>query len=156
MISQEILDQLYFFVPRFAVALVAGTLLGIERDIHSGNITAGLKTVSFVTVGSCLFTSLSIWMSLHDENIDPTRIIGQIITGIGFLGAGAIFKTRESVKGLTTASVIWCSCALGCLAGTGMYMICVIFTVFCMIGLIVLRKLENIIEKKISSNKNTE
>ena len=152
--SQEIctyIDQFNFFFPRFLVALVAGTALGIERDIHSGNVSAGLKTVSFVTVGSCLFTSLSMWMSIQNPEIDPTRIIGQIITGVGFLGAGAIFRNNEAVKGLTTASVIWCSCALGCLAGAGMFMMCVVFSMFCVIGLIVLRKIEIFIDKKFQS-----
>lgn len=105
------------FALRLLVALVAGLLIGFERQWH--HKSAGLRTNTLVVIGSALFVLLSI--NLTQTNGDVTRIIGQVVTGIGFLGAGIIFKEGINVRGLTTAATVWCSSAIGCLAAAGYF-----------------------------------
>ncbi|MCX6147722.1 MAG: MgtC/SapB family protein [Candidatus Kapabacteria bacterium] len=105
------------FLIRVFVALVAGMLIGFERQWH--HKSAGLRTTTLVALGSSLYVLLSIIIT--QKNGDVTRIIGQVVTGIGFLCAGVIFKEGISVHGLTTAVTIWCSSAIGCLAAAGYY-----------------------------------
>ncbi|WP_304344148.1 MgtC/SapB family protein [Chryseobacterium koreense] len=94
------------------VAIAVGMAIGMEREYH--NKTAGLRTIMLVCVGSCIFTILS--MRIGAEN--PDRIAANIITGIGFLGAGVIFKDENKVNGLTTACTIWVTAALGMAVGS--------------------------------------
>lgn len=105
------------FIERLMVALVAGFLIGFERQWH--HKSAGLRTNTLVSVGSALFVLLSI--EITQSGGDVTRIIGQVVTGIGFLGAGIIFKEGFSIHGLTTAVTVWCSSAIGCLAAAGFF-----------------------------------
>ena len=105
------------FLIRLLLALVAGMVIGFERQWH--HKSAGLRTTTLVTTGAALYVLLSIMLT--QEQGDVTRIIGQVVTGIGFLGAGIIFKEGLSVHGLTTAATIWCSSAIGSLAAAGYY-----------------------------------
>lgn len=105
------------FTARIAMALLCGSLIGFERQWQ--HKAAGLRTNTLVAVGSALYTVLSI--SLTREQGDVTRIIGQVVTGVGFLCAGVIFKEGFSLHGLTTAAVIWCNSAIGCLAAAGYF-----------------------------------
>jgi putative Mg2+ transporter-C (MgtC) family protein len=105
------------FVIRLLYALVAGLLIGFERGWH--HKSAGLRTNTLVVVGSALYVMLSI--NLTQTEGDVTRIIAQVVTGIGFLGAGIIFKEGINVRGLTTAATVWCSSAIGCMAAAGYY-----------------------------------
>lgn len=105
-----------FILPLLA-ATAAGGIVGLERQIN--NKSAGLRTNTLVAVGACIFVLINV--SLTENNGDPTRIIGQIVTGVGFLGAGVILHRGINVQGLTTAATIWCSAALGCLAGLELY-----------------------------------
>lgn len=105
------------FVMRLAVALIAGLSIGFERQWY--HKSAGLRTNTLVAVGSALFVLLSIIITKNGG--DVTRIIGQVVTGIGFLCAGIIFKEGLSVHGLTTASTVWCCSAIGSLAAAGYY-----------------------------------
>jgi putative Mg2+ transporter-C (MgtC) family protein len=105
------------FTMRLSVALVAGFLIGFERQWH--HKSAGLRTNTLVAVGAALFVLLSV--NITASNGDVTRIIGQVVTGIGFLGAGIIFKEGINVHGLTTAATVWCSAAIGCLAAAGFF-----------------------------------
>ncbi|MFB9057846.1 MgtC/SapB family protein [Mariniflexile ostreae] len=101
------------FLYKILLATIAGLLIGIEREYKGKD--AGLKTNMLVSVGACAFVILS----LHYQGgkfIDLTRVLSQVVTGIGFLGAGVILKKGNTVKGLTTAATIWCSAAAGCLA----------------------------------------
>lgn len=91
--------------------------MGLERQIN--NKSAGLRTNTLVAVGACIFTIISFLLT--EKSGDPSRIIGQIVTGIGFLGAGVILHQGPNVHGLTTAATIWCSAALGSLAGLGYF-----------------------------------
>ncbi|MEO9852304.1 MAG: MgtC/SapB family protein [Reichenbachiella sp.] len=105
------------FIISLAVAAAAGMVIGFERQWQ--NKSAGLRTNTLVAMGAALYVLLSI--QLTEEIGDVTRIIGQVVTGIGFLGAGIIFKEGANVYGLTTAATVWCSSAIGCLAGAGFY-----------------------------------
>jgi putative Mg2+ transporter-C (MgtC) family protein len=101
---------------KLGVSLVLGALMGAEREYKGRNI--GFRTIILITLGSTLFTIISIVMG---EDGDPTRIASNIVTGVGFLGAGAIFRDGFSVKGVTTASLIWISAAIGMSCGIGQY-----------------------------------
>lgn len=116
----------YEFILRILVSAVLGVLIGFERQMHGKSI--GEKTVALITVGSTLF----VLMSPTILDGDNSRIIAQVVSGIGFLGAGIIFKDGTSVRGLTTATTAWASAAIGCLVGCGMYLTAVVgtFTIF--------------------------
>ncbi len=95
-------------------ALAIGGIIGAEREYHDK--TAGLRTIILISLGSALFTIFSIRIGGPD---DPARITAQIVTGVGFLGAGVILHQGRQVKGLTTASTVWLAAALGIGAGSG-------------------------------------
>ena len=118
------------FIIRLLVAMVAGTAIGLERQLH--HKSAGLRTNALVAAGSAIFVMLSFQITA-DKGGDSTRIIGQIVTGIGFLGAGVILHQGSNIQGLTTAATIWCSSAIGCLAAAGYFLevaVCVTAVVF--------------------------
>ncbi len=104
------------FILRLATAFLIGFLVGLERQL--AHKSAGLRTNLLVAVGSAIFVLLSLEMTAGG-NGDATRIVGQVATGVGFLGAGVILHRVFSVHGLTTAATIWCSSALGCMAAAG-------------------------------------
>jgi putative Mg2+ transporter-C (MgtC) family protein len=106
------------FVIRLLAASGAGMIIGLERQLQ--HKTAGLRTHTLVAAGSAIFVLISIQMTGGGQG-DATRIIGQVVTGIGFLGAGVIMHQGVNVLGLTTAATIWCSSAIGCLAAAGYY-----------------------------------
>jgi putative Mg2+ transporter-C (MgtC) family protein len=105
-------------VVRLLLAAFLGGAVGLEREFRRK--PAGLRTNMFICVGSALFTVLSMEMA-RGSNSDPGRIAAQIITGIGFLGAGAILRERGGVVGLTTAATIFIVAAIGMAAGMGLY-----------------------------------
>ena len=106
--------QLYYGdIFKIIVAMVIGLIIGVEREYRSK--PAGLRTLMLVSVGSCIFTMLSVKIGINN----PDRLAANIITGIGFLGAGAIFKDDNRVSGLTTATTIWVCAALGMSVGSG-------------------------------------
>ena len=92
------------FTIRLLSAAIAGLLIGFERQWN--NKSAGIRTNTLVAIGAALFVLLSI--NITKDSGDVTRIIGQVVTGIGFLGAGIIFKEGLNVRGLTTAATVWC------------------------------------------------
>ena len=106
------------FIIRLLAATAAGAAVGLEREIN--NKSAGLRTNTLVSIGAAIYVLISLEL-LNEGEGDASRIVGQIITGIGFLGAGVILHRGPSVHGLTTAATIWCSAALGCLAALAMY-----------------------------------
>ncbi len=115
------------FTLRLLVALVAGLLIGFERQWH--HKSAGLRTNTLVSMGAAIFVLLSIIIT-DKGNDDVTRIIAQVVTGIGFLCAGIIFKEGLNVHGLTTAVTVWCCSAVGCLAAAGYFIETFISTFF--------------------------
>ena len=109
------------FVLRLLAAMLLGAGIGVERQIKQRS--AGLTTNALVSIGACLFVLLSEMTYLdYEENIDRLRVVSQIVTGIGFLGAGVIMKDGFTIHGLNTAATIWCSAAVGSLCGFGMYL----------------------------------
>lgn len=113
------------FLLRLGASFVAGFLIGLEREQRGK--PAGISTHSFVIAGSALFSYLSI--AFGDG--DPTRIAAQIVTGVGFLGAGIILKSEAgTVVNLTTAASIWFSAAIGMAIGLGLYGIALVATIF--------------------------
>ncbi len=113
------------FLFKILLAIGAGLLIGIEREYKGKD--AGLKTNMLVAVGSCVFVFLSLQFQ-GGESFDPTRVLSQVVTGIGFLGAGVILKKGANVQGLTTAATVWCSAAAGCIAAFYLVMDLLLFT----------------------------
>ena len=113
------------FLNRLLCAMLAGILIGIERQLRKRN--AGLAVNSLVSVGACIFILISesvITAAIQSGglvNNDNLRVLSQVVTGIGFLGAGVIMKDGFSIHGLGSAATIWCSAAVGCLCGYGMW-----------------------------------
>jgi putative Mg2+ transporter-C (MgtC) family protein len=126
-------------VIRIFVALLIGATIGIERE-YRGH-AAGVRTLAMVSVGSCLFSAIGIY-AFPGHLTDPTRIAAQVVTGVGFLGAGAIFRAEDGVKGLTTAATVWVVAALGMAVGFSLYLIAAAGVVIVLVGLIVVRPLE--------------
>ncbi len=109
---------------RIALAFGLGAVLGWERD-RAGR-PAGLRTHMMVAAGSAAFTLVSIYGFPEPADglpRDPARVAAQIVSGIGFLGAGTIFRTPNTVRGLTTAASVWLAAAIGMMAGVGMYVL---------------------------------
>lgn len=123
---------------KIALAALLGGIIGVERE-WTGH-TAGLRTTILVALGSCLFTILSIdGFPIKGTSQDTARIAAQIVSGIGFLGAGAVFQSQNRVKGLTTAATIWLVAAIGMAAGTGLYFIATFTTLMTEVVLVVLK-----------------
>lgn len=99
----------------FAAAL--GALIGYERE--RAGCEAGIRTFAVISFGTCAFSLVSS----HVPGADPTRIAAQVVTGLGFIGAGVILQRRGKITGLTTAATVWASAAVGMAAGYGMYLL---------------------------------
>jgi len=146
---QYLLNQYGEFLIRILLASLLGALIGLERDKHGR--AAGLRTHLLVSMGAAVFTILSEVIS-QDENAagilsDPARIAAQVVTGIGFLGAGVIIKEGANVHGLTTAACMWGVAAIGMAAGGGYYGIAVIATVVALASLVFLKFFERFYAK---------
>ena len=107
-------DQLEI-LGRLALAGLLGSVIGLERELRG--YPAGIRTIALVTLGSCLFTDVSQLMGGDD------RVAAQIVTGIGFLGAGVIFREGYTVRGITTAATIWAAAAIGMAIAIEMYVV---------------------------------
>ena len=127
---------------KLLVALVFGAIIGAEREYKTKS--AGFRTVTLIMVGATLFTIVS---GILGKNSDPGRIASNIVTGIGFIGAGAIFKDGNFVKGLTTAAVIWISAAIGMAIGVGQYKFAFLSLCIVMFVLIGFTWFQNIIDR---------
>ncbi len=114
-------------LTKVILAMVLGSLIGMERELH-GKVV-GTRTIALIAIGSALY----VLMSPSMLNGDNSRIIAQVVSGIGFLGAGIIFKHGDTVRGLTTAATVWCAAAIGCLCGYGMFAEAVVGTMAVMI-----------------------
>lgn len=133
-------------VLRLLLAGFLGGLIGVEREIHDH--PAGIRTHLLVALGSALFTVLSIegFPSVDGAPTDPSRVAAQIVTGIGFLGAGAILKYGPSVHGLTTAASLWAAAGIGMSAGASRPVLAVAATVIVLVSLWPLRLLSERLE----------
>lgn len=122
---------------RLFAALVLGAVIGLERERQER--AAGLRTVTMVSLGSCLFTIVGAY---GFAQTDPSRVAAQVVTGIGFLGAGTIFLRKDLVRGLTTAATIWATAAIGMAAGTARYFEAAFTTLLILAVLMVLKPVE--------------
>lgn len=142
---------LEFFLLRIGTALAAGMLIGFEREVQ--NKYAGLKTNALVGIGSAVFVLASLKFR-GVEHVDITRVLGQVVAGIGFIGAGVILHKGTTVKGLTTAATVWCSAASGCLAGIGMFKELAVFVVVILFVNTVLAKLNVWLDKTLGTDQS--
>jgi putative Mg2+ transporter-C (MgtC) family protein len=106
---------------RLLLAAVLGGAIGAERELNDQ--AAGLRTHMLLTIGACLFTVISAYGFRRGVGTDPSRLAAQIVTGIGFLGGGAIVRHGLTVKGLTTAASIWATASVGVAVGAGDYVL---------------------------------
>lgn len=134
---------------RLLLAAALGGVLGAERELRQKS--AGFRTNILIAIGSALFTIASLTLA---PNADPTRITAQIVTGIGFLGAGTIIRTRSGVHGLTTAATVWVNAALGVAAGGGQYRLAVLGGAITLSVLLILGPIERSIERKTGLRRN--
>ena len=135
-------------VMRLVLAMLLSGLIGFEREVRQRS--AGLRTHILVALGSCLImlTSLHIFdIYKNIATLDPARIAAGVITGVGFLGAGAIIRSGETVKGLTTAATVWLAAGIGLGIGCGFYFASFIAAVLAIAVLYFLRHLEKIINR---------
>ena len=140
------------FVIRILAAVILGFLLGLERELT--NKYAGLRTHILVCLGACIFTILSIYgfpTFADGDNVitsqatgirDTGRVAAQIVTGIGFIGAGTVLRNGPMIIGLTTAATLWISAAIGMTCGVGMYDVAIVTTIISVAVLTLIRILE--------------
>jgi putative Mg2+ transporter-C (MgtC) family protein len=132
---------------RLTVGLILGALIGFERELHRQ--PAGFRTHSLVSLGAALFTVVSAF-GFGGDMVDPTRIAAQIVSGIGFIGAGTILQYRGHIRGLTTAASLWSVAAIGTAAGAGLYVVAVVGTVLILVILSVLDNVERFARRRLN------
>lgn len=145
--SAQIMD----FALKVGLATISGLLIGLEREFKGKE--AGLKTNTLVAIGAAVFVLISLRF-YGEEYTDITRVLSQIVTGIGFLGAGVILqkKKEERVKGLTTAATLWCSAGAGCLAAMAMWSELAILTFLVVVINIVFGYIDDRLEERNKTN----
>jgi len=139
--SQHEIDMMI----RLSISALLGGLIGIERESHGKD--AGFRTYAIVCIGSALtmIISTELFEMYHSRGataLDPSRVASMVISGIGFLGAGAIIRFPQGIKGLTTAAGIWAAAAIGLACGLGMFKIAAFTTVLVLIVLIFFSKID--------------
>ena len=127
------------FWTEIGAALLCGTIIGLERELR-GKPT-GIRTCVLICLGTALFVSVGAQYS--GPHVDPTRVIGQVVTGIGFLGAGVIIGRGDSVTGVTTASVVWLLAAIGVMIGAGQLKAAIAISVLAVLVLTGVDQVEN-------------
>lgn len=115
----------FILITRIILAALLGAMIGYERKTEHKE--AGVRTHALVAVGATLFTLISMF-AITGDNVDPTRVMSQIVTGVGFLGAGMIIYRQGRVSGLTTAAGFWVCAAIGMAVGVGWYAVAVVST----------------------------
>jgi putative Mg2+ transporter-C (MgtC) family protein len=131
---------------RLVVALLLGAVVGWERELQ--HMPAGFRTHALVSLGAAIFTVVSAY-AFAGEGTDPTRIAAQIVTGVGFLGGGAILHYGGTIRGLTTAASLWAVAAVGMAAGAGLFVTAVVSTGLVIIGLELFHRFERIIKRRL-------
>lgn len=131
---------------RLTVGLILGAIIGFERELHRQ--PAGFRTHSLVSLGAALFTVVSAF-GFGGDLVDPTRIAAQIVSGIGFIGAGTILQYRGHIRGLTTAASLWSVAAIGTAAGAGLYVVAIVGTVLILVILSVLDNVERFARRRL-------
>ena len=131
---------------RLVAALLLGAVIGWERELQ--RMPAGFRTHALVALGSAIFTVVSA-SAFTGPLSDPTRIAAQIVSGVGFLGGGAILHYRGTVRGLTTAASLWAVAAVGMAAGAGLLLMATISTVLVIVALEVFQRLERVATRRL-------
>lgn len=126
------------FLLRCGVAAICGGIVGIERELK--NKPAGFRTNILICLGSSIY--MCIGLLIPPDSVDPTRIAAQVVTGIGFLGAGCIIQSGRRVSGLTTAATIWVVASIGVVAGAGFPVLALLAAAMAVLILGVLRRVE--------------
>lgn len=132
-------------IIRLLISGVVGAAIGYERE--SSRRPAGFRTNMLVAVGACLMMILSIQIGLQYEGSDPSRVAAQVVSGIGFLGAGTIITKGGDVKGLTTAATLWVNAGIGMTIGAGLYFAGITTAIIVLLALVFLGRL-NVVERK--------
>jgi putative Mg2+ transporter-C (MgtC) family protein len=132
---------------RLLLAAGIGAMLGLERELRLKS--AGLRTHILIALGSTVFTLMSYELATDVQGADPARIAAQIVTGIGFLGAGAIMRTDSGIQGLTTAATVWVNAALGVAVGAGRYHLALIAGGVTLAALLILHPIEIALDRKV-------
>jgi putative Mg2+ transporter-C (MgtC) family protein len=142
---QQFLESVQDPAIKIALAVLLGGVIGLERELHGKS--AGLRTNILICAGSCALMLVSVHFATTGThpNADPARIAAQVVSGIGFIGAGAILQSRGSVIGLTTAATIWVVAGVGLSVGAGLYAPAVLLTLFMLFVLIILGRIENVV-----------
>jgi putative Mg2+ transporter-C (MgtC) family protein len=133
-------------IEKLLLAALLGAIIGLDREYR--NKPAGFRTLLLVSLGAGLFTMVSFKMALSDPlgQSDVTRIASNIITGIGFIGAGIIFRNKMDVQGITTSATVWTTAAIGMAVGIGAYGLAVVATIVTWLTLFVLQYVESMME----------
>src|SRR5437870_358482 len=133
--------------------MVLGLALGTEREVHGH--PAGMRTMALIGAGAGLFTAIGL-LPVFGTRVDPTRIAAQIVTGVGFLGAGSILRQGEEVRGLTTAASIWVAASLGMAVGFAYYGVAIFITVIVVVVLVALKPMEERFFKNRKHRRETD
>ena len=133
-----------YFLTRISVCFILGIIIGLERQYRRK--IAGIRTITLVSLGAFLFVSISDFTTPNDI----TRIAAQVVSGIGFIGAGVILRDGKDIKGLNTAATLWCSAAIGTLTALGLIGEAVIGVLYILLSNILLRFVSRTIMKKIN------
>jgi putative Mg2+ transporter-C (MgtC) family protein len=137
---------------RLLLAAALGAAIGLEREMRRK--PAGLRTNILIAVGAALFTTLSLTIAARGGT--PDRIAAQIVTGIGFLGAGAILRSGRNVHGMTTAATIWVNAAIGMAAGAGEFGMAAIATLVTLVVLVLLPPIEGFFERRAGGPRRSD
>jgi putative Mg2+ transporter-C (MgtC) family protein len=132
-------------IRRLLLAVLIGGLIGAERELR--HKSAGFRTNILIAMGAAIFTIVSL--ELASNTTDPTRVAAQIVTGIGFLGAGAIMRNEKEIHGLTTAATVWVNAALAVAAGGGLYAVAILGGAITMVVLLILSPIEAAVDRRL-------
>ena len=139
--------QEWIFIQNLVLSALLGGLIGIEREMHDK--PAGFRTHVLVCMGAALFTLVSMSFAGTDPSfIDASRIAAGVVTGIGFLAAGSIFRDKDRVQGLTTAADLWVLAGIGMATGFGYYSLAITATIIALIVLVIGRMSDKVLSKR--------
>jgi len=148
------MTQNLIILEQLIISIFLGSLIGLEREISKK--PAGFRTYSLVSLGATIFTIISEAIAFEYQNLpgfsfDPSRIVSQIIVGVGFIGAGVIIYQKSKIRGTTTAASLWVTAAIGMAVGFKLYTLAILSTCLVLIILIVFYFfIENRLEKKVA------
>ena len=132
---------------RLVIAMVLGAVIGLERELQ--HMPAGFRTHALVSLGSAIFTVVSAY-AFAEVGTDPTRIAAQVVSGVGFLGGGAILHYGGTVRGLTTAASLWAVAGVGMAAGAGLWLVALVGTILVIVALEVFQRLERYASRRFA------